>query len=218
MDFELNKYMAGVNMKRILIICFLLQLNLSAFCIGIREIKSGWLLFAVNKEGNAITESTILGEGLRIDHVGIAMIDNDKVMVYEAKPSKGVTVTPIEDFLKYNRQKGGCVVAAKVKHRPRLSVLRRNLQRYIGLPYDSIFGADDKAIYCSEFVQKVYIRHHRHIFPSIPMSFHDKTGKILPYWIRFYERLGMEVPEGEPGTNPGQLSRDKNVEILGIVE
>lgn len=55
------------------------------------------------------------------------------------------------------------------------------------------------------------------VFNTIPMSFHDSTGKVTEFWTKFYAARGMEVPEGEPGTNPGQLSRDPSVQILGFL-
>lgn len=56
------------------------------------------------------------------------------------------------------------------------------------------------------------------VFCTIPMSFHDSTGKVTEFWTKFYEARGLTVPEGEPGTNPGQLSRDPNVRILGYLQ
>ena len=53
------------------------------------------------------------------------------------------------------------------------------------------------------------------VFATIPMSFHDSTGRVTEFWTKFYAARGLAVPEGEPGTNPGQLSRDPNVRILG---
>lgn len=53
------------------------------------------------------------------------------------------------------------------------------------------------------------------VFSTIPMSFHDSTGRVTEFWTKFYAARGLTVPEGEPGTNPGQLSRDPNVRILG---
>ena len=85
---------------------------------------------------------------------------------------------------------------------------------YLGRPYDHFYMPDDKEIYCSELVQKSFVDHHGlPIFPTIPMSFHDKDGKILDSWKQFYAFYHREVPEGEPGTNPGQLSRDKAVKV-----
>ena len=40
-----------------------------------------------------------------------------------------------------------------------------------------------------------------------------KDGKILDAWAQYYAFYHREVPEGEPGTNPGQLSRDKAVKV-----
>ena len=56
------------------------------------------------------------------------------------------------------------------------------------------------------------------VFSTIPMSFHDSTGKVTEFWTKFYAARGLEVPEGEPGTNPGQLSRDPSVKILGVLD
>ena len=56
------------------------------------------------------------------------------------------------------------------------------------------------------------------VFGTIPMSFHDSAGRVTEFWTKFYEMRGLTVPEGEPGTNPGQLSRDPNVRILGYLQ
>mgnify|MGYP002522520537 FL=1 len=55
------------------------------------------------------------------------------------------------------------------------------------------------------------------VFDTIPMSFHDSTGNVTEFWTKYYAARGLKVPEGEPGTNPGQLSRDPNVELLGYL-
>ena len=47
------------------------------------------------------------------------------------------------------------------------------------------------------------------------MSFHDSTGQVTDYWLEFYRQRGMEVPEGAPGTNPGELSRRPQITIIG---
>ena len=54
----------------------------------------------------------------------------------------------------------------------------------------------------------------KRIFDAIPMSFHDSEGHITAYWLDFYKKRGMEVPEGQPGTNPGEMSRRTDVRIV----
>ena len=53
------------------------------------------------------------------------------------------------------------------------------------------------------------------LFTTIPMSFHDQSGRITDYWTQFYAERGLEVPEGQPGTNPGELSQRSLVSIIG---
>ena len=41
-------------------------------------------------------------------------------------------------------------------------------------------------------------------------------GELPPrYWRELYERLGEEVPEGVPGTNPNEMARDSALRITG---
>lgn len=75
---------------------------------------------------------------------------------------------------------------------------------------DEVINSDDTT--------KVNIESDRFVFGTIPMSFHDSTGKVTEFWTKFYVARGLEVPEGEPGTNPGQLSRDPSVKILGVLD
>lgn len=170
------------------------------------SLQDGDLLFCYTPSGNAITDVTQGAEGLQIDHVGIFY----KSHVIEAVRWKGVTITPLDSFLKDNHN---YVVAAKVENANTKKSIQRALL-FVGLPYDSLFLPDDRAIYCSELVQKSYVNDDDSlVFEPIPMSFHDKNGEITPYWKNFYRRHNMDVPEGRPGSNPGDLSRRKNVVI-----
>ena len=88
----------------------------------------------------------------------------------------------------------------------------------VGKPYDDLYVPGDSAIYCSELVQLNYRTvSNRLIFEPVPMSFHDKTGRVTDYWQEFYAQRGMTVPEGAPGTNPGELSRRQEVNIIGKI-
>ena len=86
----------------------------------------------------------------------------------------------------------------------------------VGKPYDDLYLPGDSAVYCSELVQMNFVDScGTPVFDTIPMSFHDATCQVTDYWRVFYRKRGMQVPEGEPGTNPGELSRRQQVTILG---
>ena len=45
------------------------------------------------------------------------------------------------------------------------------------------------------------------IFPAKPMRFRAADGTMPQFWTDLFHRLGASVPEGEPGTNPNDMSR-----------
>lgn len=50
------------------------------------------------------------------------------------------------------------------------------------------------------------------------MSFRDiNTGVVLPAWVEYYAKFGMSVPDGEPGSNPGSLSKDSRLSVYEVV-
>ena len=53
------------------------------------------------------------------------------------------------------------------------------------------------------------------IFDIVPMKFGDCEKEVSDYWKKYYEELGVPVPVGQPGTNPGQLAKSKNLSTLG---
>ncbi len=46
----------------------------------------------------------------------------------------------------------------------------------------------------------------KRVFESEPMNFKAQDGTMPPYWEKLFEELGMEVPQGLPGTNPQKMS------------
>ena len=167
------------------------------------SLKSGDLLFHVVSQGNAITDVT---PGM-IDHVAIV---TERDSVIEAV-GKGVKMTPIDSL----RQQDGHYLVGRVKGIDSKQSIA-NAKHYLGRPYDRLYLPDNDAIYCSELVQLSFVdKHGKRLFSPIPMSFHDASGHITPYWQQFYEEQGMEVPEGWPGSNPGELSKRREVRIKG---
>lgn len=199
-----------------------LTLLLSAVCvsaqrlegIGLGSLCEGDLLFCAQEKGNNITDVTQGVGGMKIDHVAIFHRQGGRTFALEAIHS-GVGLTPTDCFMARRE----VVLAARLKDTLGVARSVERALRFIGRPYDFNFMPDDSAFYCSELVQKCY-RDSRGelVFKPIPMSFHDQSGRITPYWHDYYARQDLQVPEGEPGSNPGDLSRSAAICILGIVE
>lgn len=181
------------------------------------EIFHGDLLFCVEEPSgdglsDAIANVTEGIDGSQVVHVGIACQQNGRMMVLEATPSHGVWLTPIDKFFEeaeYDDEGNPCVFVGRLRDTLGLAESVQRAKQFIGLPYDTLYAPDDKQIYCSELVQLSYLRPDgTPIFRTRPMSFSDSSGDIAPYWKKLYAERGIPVPEGMPGTNPGDLSRD----------
>lgn len=189
-----------------------------ALCVSLpllsQQLREGDLLFCVADAGNAITAVTNGVEGLPVDHVGVVhRIGGEQGLLYVIEAIKPVVcLTPIDTFLCRNNH----VVVGRVNVDVDLPRSVRRCISMVGRPYDDLYLPGDSAVYCSELVQLCYVTAGGElVFDTVPMSFHDESGEITNYWRDFYARRGMTVPEGMPGTNPGELSRRPQVTIMG---
>ncbi|MBR1883214.1 MAG: hypothetical protein IJ808_09450 [Muribaculaceae bacterium] len=176
-------------------------------------IKEGDLLFLAPMQSNAITAVTG-----HYDHVAIMhRIGGENGFLYALEAiGRGVTLTPIDSLI-CREQGKSALVPARVDGLDATASVRRAL-RYVGRPYDWLYQPTDSAIYCSELVQLSYVNSRgQAVFGTIPMSFHDASGQISPFWMEHYARYGLPVPEGAPGTNPTQLANDSHVTLLPTI-
>ena len=91
-------------------------------------------------------------------HVGIIFIKNGKPYVFEA--ASKVIYTPLDKWM--NRGKNKTYVIKRLKNHPlsqqEITSLKQVAHKFENKPYDIWFGWDDKYIYCSELVWKIYNR------------------------------------------------------------
>ena len=170
-------------------------------------VRPGDLLFFRDTEGmgSAVAEST--GQ---YTHVAIVESVRDTVWIIDATPQYGVARRPYvnsdHDALSFPdiyRIENVNIFMDQVLSRAR---------SLVGKPYDNAFLPDNDAYYCSELVYECYLDDEgetddRHLFKASPMNWRDADGKLPEYWKKHFEKLGMPVPEGVPGTNPTDMSR-----------
>ncbi len=171
------------------------------------RLQGGDLLFQVGEGG--MTDAIELSTDGAFSHV--AILDESLDAVWEAVPGKGVRRVSLQQFL---------AESARDPHtgKPLVRVFRPSycswpdvharLQALEGRPYDAAFLPGEEALYCSELVYVCYRDPQGEpLFDTVPMSFQDPEGHTVPYWRAHYDSLGIAIPEGEPGTNPNDLSR-----------
>ena len=50
------------------------------------------------------------------------------------------------------------------------------------------------------------------------MKFGDGEKEVSDYWKQYYEKLEMQVPLGQAGTNPGQLAKSEKLKYIGKLD
>jgi hypothetical protein len=186
-------------------------------------MQTGDLIFSfIGSEDNAISGVTEGYRGARVNHVGVLTQTSIGFFVLEAFPPE-VRLTHIDVFSRRSNDPAGLprimigrlqtqfhnLIPAAMEY----GIARRNI------PYDRLYLTGEQALYCSELVVDMFkfANKNTEFFPENPMSFRDhETGLVHPTWTRYYSYYGMNVPEGEPGSNPGDMSKDSRLEIYKV--
>jgi hypothetical protein len=86
----------------------------------------------------------------------------------------------------------------------------------LGKPYNFSYILSDTAHYCSEFVYLAFAADS--VFTLEPMTFKDPaTGNFPAAWAEYYQKMGLEIPEGQPGCNPNGMAASGKLKMLGEI-
>ncbi len=180
------------------------DLDGSPFCDAVEKVTQGY-------------------NGAQLTHVGIVLdVAGDSVIVIEAY-SGGVIETPLDTFLNRSQDCNGRPKVFVGRLRPRYRRLIKPAlaaaRALKGKPYDDVFDIQNDTYYCSELVYVCFKEANagRPLFELQPMTFIDPDTKTtFPIWQDYFRELGVAVPEGQPGLNPGSVSRSPVLRIVHI--
>ena len=82
---------------------------------------------------------------------------------------------------------------------------------------DLLRNIENDEYYCSELIYLAFKEANdgQPVFQLQAMTFNDPdTQKPFPIWVDYYKKLGKPIPEGQPGLNPGGISRSEYIEII----
>ncbi len=213
-------------MKRTAILFTTIMLTLAGCTSGKQDSpRSGDLVFVgipmnyslqQGSMSEAISAATSDSTGLNLIHVAILEVKGDSTWIIDATIKHGVDRHPLDTFIRDFTLRDGSLPAFKIM-RPEASAAEaeqfvQNAKKYLGQPYDVSFLPDNGAMYCSELVYNSYITPDgEHLFSEAPMNFLDKDGNMPLYWTQLFERIGQQVPQGIPGTNPQKMATEKTL-------
>lgn len=205
-------------MKRKLILFFLFVFYWN-FSQNI-QLKNGDFIFQSMNCGelcDAINQVTEGYKGIDFNHMGMIVIQNDSILVLEASGSE-VKLTPLETFKSYTNQTM-YIGRLKKRHQKLIpNAINFGLQQ-LGTPYDDAYLYDNESYYCSELIYDCFLQANgKPFFKLYPMTFKAPgSDDYFKVWAEYYQKLNIEIPEGKPGCNPGEISTSKKIKILGVL-
>ena len=169
---------------------------------------------------DAIEEVTQGINGAQFSHVGLVIIENDSFKVVEAI-SKGVVFTPLDDFLNRSHDADGnpkvLVGRFKSNYQHLISKALKNLESVKATPYNNSYIMGNDSVYCSQLLYLIFKKANNgnEVFHLAPMTFKSlNSDQFFPVWEKYYSELGIPIPEGQPGINPGGMSRSNYLDFV----
>jgi len=200
---------------------FYLLLTILISCTKNFKLQEGDLLFQDLDSSplcDAIELLTTGYKGANFSHIGLVVLDNDTLKVLEAIPPK-VMITNLGDFINRSFDKNGNpkVIVGRLKKEFTNSI--SNAVSYskskLDITYDEVFLINNETYYCSELIFEAFEKDS--IFQLKPMTFlHPNNKDTVTVWKEYYSDLNTNIPEGNPGINPGIMSLSNKIEIVHI--
>lgn len=189
--------------------------NLAKGDILFQNLGCGDLCAAIN----AVTEGV---DGKKFSHCGLVVQLGDSLCVIEAIGS-AVQLTALRTFFARSGDTALMhnITVGRLKHE--YANLIDGAVDYalhqLGVPYDSLFLMNNGSLYCSELIHEAFREANggADFFTLKPMTFKmPSSTEFFPAWVDYYRAMGADIPEGEPGTNPGLISTSDKIQIIAI--
>jgi hypothetical protein len=168
-----------------------------------QNLKDGDILFIVSTSGQG--KAIQLATKSKFTHVGIVFYENGKPMVYHAV--QPVKVSTLDDFLGYSGD--GKYEVKRLKDQSLLSKesvskMLAEAKKLLGTSYDIYFAWDDKELYCSEYVWKLYNKYlGLEVGKLRPMKDFDLSAPQVKEIMK--KRYGSNIPLEEKMISPGDM-------------
>jgi len=212
-----------MSYKLNLILLFLFLAGLFS-CTGSEpriKLQSGDILFREKSSENiseAIDKVTQTSGATHFSHVGLVEVTDTGIVVLHAYPKGGTCIVSLKGFL-HPKGDSVTVIAYRLKEdwQKTIPAAIQKAHQMMGKPYNFSYILSDTAHYCSEFVYLAFADDS--VFKLEPMTFKDPaTGNFPATWVEYYQKMGIEIPEGKPGCNPNGLAASNKLERLGIIK
>lgn len=196
---------------------FFCQKAVSQLSLAAEALHSGDMLFCTDRSGDlsgAIDRATQSGRETHFSHVAIVECRGDSIWVIHSAPKKGVCRESLKQFIATEQPYMLDVYRLKPEWQKAIEPALQQAEALLGEKYNFSYRIEDPGIYCSELIWMLFRKSD--IFTLAPMSFSDAlTGMPIAEWQQHYRKLGIAIPEGEPGCNPNGMAASEKLTWLG---
>lgn len=186
-----------------------------------KNLQNGDLIFVEAKQENlsgAINRVTQKSKKTNFDHIGLIEVSKDGIFVLHASTKLGSNRESFQDFYNKSLENNQSLVIYRLKSNYKNSIedAIQKAKTMLGKPYNWSYVLNESEYYCSDFIERAFRKNN--IFEHIPMNFkNQETEEIDPFWVDFYKKLNLEVPQDKPGTNPNQLASSDKLIRIGVL-
>jgi len=181
------------------------------FSAPFSDYKTGDMLFVAKSVSDfeaAVVGVTQTENQIQFSHIGLVNATDSGIYVIEAA-MKGVVYTSIDSFFTENGEENIRQARLLPEYEKYIPAAVAFAYMQLGKDYDYAFDLENDAYYCSELIYAAFAAASQNniFFELTPMTFKDpKTNLFLPFWIDYYDKLGVPIPEGKLGLNPNGMS------------
>jgi len=184
------------------------------------QLQSGDLLFREETSGRlseAIDQVTQTSGETHFSHVGLVEVTDTGIVVLHAYPEGGTCMILLKEFI-HPKGDSVTVIAYRLKEEWQTGIPSaiQKAHHMLGKPYNFSYILTDTAYYCSDFIYRAFAADS--VFSLEPMTFKDPaTGNFPAAWKEYYQKMGIEIPEGQLGCNPNGLAASNKLIKLGKI-
>ncbi|WP_437917903.1 YiiX/YebB-like N1pC/P60 family cysteine hydrolase [Sphingobacterium sp. LRF_L2] len=182
-------------------------------------LYSGDLIFVgaqVDNLSGAINRVTQRSSAISFDHIGLIELADGKPCILHASTAKGSAREPLDSLIQRNKDKKQAYAIYRVNTDFQYAIPKALAQAktMLGKPYNWSYILNDSSYYCSDYVQRAF--QSAQLFNLEPMTFKNpETNSFDEFWISFYAKLQLDIPEGQPGCNPNGMAANPNIHYIG---
>jgi len=203
-----------LNKKTLLCLCGVAILS----CTSVSEddLQNGDIIFQASLSAQSLAIQ--LATHSKYSHVGIIYKKSNSNKIYVLEAHSSVKLTPFSEWVK--RGAGGHYVVKRLSQANQIltpKVLKKMqviAKKWLGKSYDWHFEWNDKKLYCSELVWKIYQRATGiELSPLKQLKEFDLTSP--PVKQKLQERFGNQIPLTELVISPGDLFESSQLVRVG---